>query len=611
MAMVQNPKRTHYMGPNGLRFVGALLFALFVGQTVYLLTSSTYKLSGLADLGLPVLLVLLSVHFWRKLKGRSVLPFIWTFAAFLLLLYYSFMAANVVPPTQVQGFKKYYRFLFYVYGIGLAFFQSKGSGRSIFLFALFAIANPFFSHCFAGLSVRSLPAITFLCWCMVACDIRMRKWDALILIGTISVGISCWMAPDRFSALLGFQHLLLPALFFLFLRRGAPAVRPLSIALLVYVISAVVYAYLISIYFWIPGKGNLLSGFSGSSVFAGINVNSMGIHVCLLLSLCAALLLSDVRRNKAWALAFLLIPVLAFTNQRSAIVCLPLLVVLLFSYRYFWQSRHFSNSWRVAAMVMVALGILALAISPIGERIAAVNTIQIRLHIWSMFLSRTLELHPWLGVGAENWHMNYFHSPADLSPATRDVYFEFIKAFGPELHAHNLIIGWFYSFGFLGTLLLFLLFSFCAYRVLRMSPSPPPLPAIAVLSVPLITGLVEYTLADAHLLLLISAALAIVLPRSPRANNRGGLWLAYLGLAIIATLFSVQIQRTVNEYAINRTAIRASVFRSFTVENCFESSGSKKFHWSGAHNYYDSVLAGENALACGHIEEARVNFEQC
>lgn len=598
--------------------IACCLIPVFILVTSFTVIDSAHNIQTILDVFLPAFLVLLISVFRMTNKKYPVQVIVWLILSFWLIFYHSSLTIVVLPETQVQSFRVWYRAGFWLLLAGLIYLATKKKVNLLVIYSICASSLPFYSHLMSGIGYRGLLIFLYLLiyifWFKIEFTTESIPYWVLICI----ILVSGMASDDIYSSLSGTINFVTAILFLMVLNNTTfNRSQVFRTAFLVFGSGVVFYLLLIILYYWMPVGGDILSRMKGSAVFAGINVNSIGTHATLTF-IASAFFVMRWQSNRFLFILFMISSglVLYFSEQKSAYIACPASVMLLLIFTVVTKFKNTGLTLWVTLILSVTAILGAVFLYNV-ESIFSLSTIHFRLVLWPALLRSTIQANPLLGYGPEAWHLFYFANKTALEPEVILEYNRFLSSFGPDMHAHNLAVGWFFSFGIIGTIALIWTITSIASKIRINSLRSYQFLAISLLVSVVITGITEYTLADFHLLIIISICLASFHKTKEYKRITKVILPGFIPILILfgGYYYSVhsynEMQESYKQY------MQMSVFRSVKPipEKLKEIQQSEPItdhpRELNISNYYEAMLAGEWNLAQGSVHLAESNFKRC
>ncbi len=436
-----------------------VLGSLFIGSAASALLFDVHDPALIREAAF-VFLIGVALGIVHRKKFQTPADFLFYVASMLMITTafvsgITFLGVTPVPRLRLY-LKTFYLFSFILFQIAV---WRGGSRGLLFLIVVLLSSNIFLSWYYLGVTLRSLPLALYVIssWFYLfqswGRKIRLDSVDLAMLAVLVASFVSTLLSWDRANAVFGFVHLALGVPLFLVARhcvQDADIPRYLRYFVLVFSVTTL---FLIIFGFVLVHEGK--SAFSNE--IAGYNVNRTAGYITLAFPIGVwAIVVSDNYRNRLLltVVVFLSLALLFLTRSRSAMLACAIVSVAGVGAAFLKRSLRLTfqtaGAVLVALLLAAAFVIYADPVRNIVTEVMSTQTMTIRLAVWKLFIANFWHHSPAFGFGPENFLVN-----AALEPAVQDpVFFQYIKAFihafGPNLHAHNLMVQLLWDFGIVG-----------------------------------------------------------------------------------------------------------------------------------------------------------------
>ncbi len=445
-----------------------VIYLLIATNIVYLSGITFFDISNhqlIRDLSFPAILGL-AIYSYLDRKNITVFKILFLVSSGLFLLYSFSNGMYYLPATKIPKLKILIKVIYYA-SLFVLFSDvyRKKDIVTTFLKVIFLGTNIFLAWYYLGLTLRSLPVLVYSIPFFVyfissrRINIPLDFLSVAAILFAISATISTLLSADKWIAFLGMCHFLTGLLLF-FIGRGIKKEEDLKEVIFLMIgffgICCIAFSGFI-VYYIILGSGNLLE-----SNIASFHVNGIGGMIALFFPL----LFYGLRHKNTTFKVFLYLSFIAVvfvlikSESRAAMIGVAVSLFLIAGYYIFSGCR--SHRRHVILVVLGAIPILILTIIFFQnfiktDEFLSSRTLMIRFSVWELFLSRVVHFAPYFGFGPDNVAMNAVLPANLLRKETINDYLFFIHNSGINLHGHNILIQYLFSYGSIG-LALFLVF---------------------------------------------------------------------------------------------------------------------------------------------------------
>ena len=466
--------------------------------------------------------LLLGFLIWRRRRLRSV-PDVIFLAASVATLAYVFLSGMLeIPVTPVPQMRTFLKVSFALSVLLLLYLFSRGATRTTLLITTaFLGSNLLLTWHLQGITLRALPLVSYLFFGFGFASSERQpslafSWrDAVPVALFLLVIISAARSPIKGGGV----HVAFASLAALIVYWGArfsdDAETESQLASLRMAFSLVVLAMVVFAIISVWRTGSLLA----NGALAGFNPNGVAGYSAILLPLSVGAAAAKGRGSRVgWGLLAvagfgLIVACGSRTSLLASVVGSAFVVCAHILLQYQREMPKLSAySRRIAAVVVILVLVAAAAIGVF--RLKGWESVLARKSIWTMYAHNAWTHGGLFGFGPEAYAANLALSPSFLSAPDRAAVEGFVRAFGENTHAHNLLIQAWFDLGPFGPILLLIAALIAVSLALRRKWSEEGISVAGSLLALAAHSVMEFSLADTAIILPVAFALGIWFRRS-------------------------------------------------------------------------------------------------
>ncbi|MBE7413155.1 MAG: O-antigen ligase family protein [Leptospiraceae bacterium] len=593
----------------------------------------------------------LIVLYLNREKIQGLAHFLFIIISLLFLVFSFYFGMIYLGDSQIPRLKLYLKGVYLLtlcYAL-YAFVQNKFSNKLIFVFTVIACSQIFLSWFLLGHTLREIPLLLYSIYGSVIVqeeeEQNFWKWnifDSVISVFALIVLISTFQSENLNNNFFGLAHVFTGLYVYFILRVVHETIE------IKYVLQYLLNFFLLAMFVFFvfvlvvsqsseTGKGNQLGGF---------NVNSIGGIIAILFPLLLFQFLNEKELKYKFLYLFFVLAtffVLNFTTSRSSMLAIFISSSLVL---FFFSKNHFQKYTFNKKIFFILLSILFLfaAFSIVfylnqNPQLLEIKAVVIRFAIWKLFLNRIFQFGLFWGFGPENLFINGFLPTSGISQESLVEYISFLKEFGANLHAHNLIIQIFFNFGLFGLLCALMLFIIIVYFFFKNKTIEHKIATLCFFSL-CVQGVFEYTLADTGSFLAIMIFLAFISVDIKRKSLSLSIqkiiskvfilfsvFMFFLFLLVSYNLIIFQFQKSLFKNTIKSDSFanlyfNTSIVHSKDIISKIENAESKvllDFYDDRRHQflgemyftYFTNIKKNENKTDLELLQKSEKNYQKC